>query len=77
MFSDSESVGSRTCHFLSRVSDQARSKVLAAAAQLSYPRPNPSARSLRRGLSRTMGVVIGEHLSYTFDEPQAVSFLDR
>jgi DNA-binding LacI/PurR family transcriptional regulator len=58
-----------------RVSDQARSKVLAAAAQLSYPGPNPSARSLRRGLSRTLGVVIGEHLSYAFDDPQAVSFL--
>src|SRR5215213_1128131 len=59
----------------SRVSDRARAKVLAAAAQLSYPGPNPSARSLRRGLSRTLGVVIGEHLSYAFDDPQAVSFL--
>src|SRR5687767_4981436 len=58
-----------------RVSDQARSKVLAAAAQLSYPGPNPSARSLRRGRTRTLGVVIGEHLSYAFDDPQAVSFL--
>ena len=32
-----------------RVSDQARSKVLAAAAQLGYAGPDPSARSLRRG----------------------------
>ena len=58
-----------------RVSDQARSKVLAAAAQLGYPGPDPSARSLRRGRSRTLGVVMGEHLSYAFDDPQAVSFL--
>jgi DNA-binding LacI/PurR family transcriptional regulator len=58
-----------------RVSDQARSKVLAAAAQLGYAGPDPSARSLRRGSTRTLGVVMGEHLSYAFDDPQAVSFL--
>jgi DNA-binding LacI/PurR family transcriptional regulator len=59
----------------SRVSDQARSKVLAAAAQLGYAGPDPSARSLRRGSTRTLGVAMGEHLSYAFDDPQAVSFL--
>ena len=58
-----------------RVSDQARSKVLAAAAQLGYPGPDPRARSLRRGSTRTLGVVLGEHLSYAFDDPAAVSFL--
>jgi len=58
-----------------RVSDQARSKVLAAAAQLGYPGPDPRARSLRRGSTRTLGVVLGEHLSYAFDDPEAVSFL--
>jgi DNA-binding LacI/PurR family transcriptional regulator len=58
-----------------RVSDQARSKVLAAAAQLGYAGPDPRARSLRRGTTRTLGVVMGEHLSYAFDDPGAVSFL--
>jgi DNA-binding LacI/PurR family transcriptional regulator len=58
-----------------RVSDQARSKVLAAAAQLGYAGPDPSARSLRRGSTRTLGVVMGEHLSYAFEDPEAVSFL--
>jgi DNA-binding LacI/PurR family transcriptional regulator len=58
-----------------RVSDQARAKVLAAAAQLAYPGPDPGARSLRRGSRRTLGVVMGEHLSYAFDDPQAASFL--
>jgi DNA-binding LacI/PurR family transcriptional regulator len=58
-----------------RVSDQARSKVLAAAAQLGYAGPDPSARSLRRGSTHTLGVVMGEHLSYAFDDPEAVSFL--
>src|SRR4051794_37373250 len=58
-----------------RVSDQARAKVLAAAAQLGYPGPDPSARSLRRGSTQTLGVVLGEHLTYAFEDPQAVSFL--
>jgi DNA-binding LacI/PurR family transcriptional regulator len=58
-----------------RVSAQARSKVLAAAEQLGYPGPDPNARSLRSGRTQTLGVVLGEHLSYAFDDPQAVSFL--
>jgi DNA-binding LacI/PurR family transcriptional regulator len=59
----------------SRVSGEARVRVLAAAAQLGYAGPDPSARSLRRGSTRTLGVVLGEHLSYAFEDPQAVSFL--
>ncbi|MER7542957.1 LacI family DNA-binding transcriptional regulator [Actinomadura sp.] len=58
-----------------RVSARSRSKVLAAAARLGYAGPDPSARSLRRGSTRTLGVVMGEHLSYAFDDPQAVSFM--
>ncbi|MBG0567339.1 LacI family DNA-binding transcriptional regulator [Actinoplanes aureus] len=58
-----------------RVSAEARAKVLAAAAELGYPGPDPSARSLRRGSTQTLGVVLGEHLTYAFDDPQAVSFL--
>lgn len=58
-----------------RVSDQSRAKVHAAAARLGYAGPDPSARSLRRGTTRTLGVVLGEHLSYAFDDPEAVSFL--
>ena len=66
---------SYTYNLPNRVSEQARSKVLAAAAQLGYPGPDPSARSLRRGSTRTLGVVMGEHLSYAFEDPGAVSFL--
>lgn len=58
-----------------RVSDEARAKVLAAAAELGYAGPDPSARSLRRGSTRTLGVVLGEHLTYAFADPQAVRFL--
>ncbi|GIJ56346.1 LacI family DNA-binding transcriptional regulator [Virgisporangium aurantiacum] len=58
-----------------RVSGEARAKVLAAAERLGYGGPDPSARSLRRGSTRTLGVVMGEHLTYAFDDPQAVTFL--
>ncbi|WP_141578687.1 LacI family DNA-binding transcriptional regulator [Actinomadura sp. WMMA1423] len=58
-----------------RVSDRTRAKVLTAATRLGYPGPDPSARSLRRGSTRTLGVVMGEHLGYAFDDPEAVSFL--
>ncbi len=58
-----------------RVSDEARSKVLAAADRLGYAGPDPSARSLRRGSTSTLGVVMGEHLGYAFEDPQAAAFL--
>ncbi len=58
-----------------RVSDEARSRVLAAAAVLGYAGPDPSARSLRRGSTLALGVVLGEHLTYAFDDPGAVLFL--
>jgi DNA-binding LacI/PurR family transcriptional regulator len=58
-----------------RVSAESRAKVLDAAATLGYPGPDPSARSLRYGETRTLGVVLGEHLTYAFDDPQAVAFL--
>lgn len=58
-----------------RVSEEARAKVLAAAERLGYAGPDPSARSLRSGSTGTIGVVLGEHLSYAFEDPQAASFL--
>ena len=59
----------------SRVSEDARARVLDAAARLGYAGPDPSARSLRSGSTGTIGVVLGEHLSYAFEDPQAASFL--
>lgn len=58
-----------------RVSAESRDKVLRAAAELGYAGPDPAARSLRYGSTRTLGVVLGEHLTYAFDNPQAVTFL--
>jgi DNA-binding LacI/PurR family transcriptional regulator len=58
-----------------RVSAEARTKVREAAARVGYPGPHPGARSLRRGRAGSLGVVLGEHLSYAFDDPQAARFL--
>ncbi|MGK5682524.1 LacI family DNA-binding transcriptional regulator [Actinoplanes sp. URMC 104] len=58
-----------------RVAAETRESVLEAAARLGYAGPDPSARSLRYGSTRTLGVVLGEHLTYAFDNPQAVEFL--
>ncbi|MBQ1044360.1 MULTISPECIES: LacI family DNA-binding transcriptional regulator [unclassified Micromonospora] len=58
-----------------RVSAEAAAKVRAAARQLSYPGPHPAARSLRRGRVGSLGVVLGERLSYAFEDPQAARFL--
>ena len=58
-----------------RVSDESRAKVLRAGAALGYPGPDPSARSLRYGATQVLGVVLGEHLTYAFDDPQSIAFL--
>src|SRR5918998_4278121 len=58
-----------------RVSADALAKVRAAADRLGYPGPHPGARSLRRGRAGSLGVVLGEHLAYAFDDPQAARFL--
>jgi DNA-binding LacI/PurR family transcriptional regulator len=58
-----------------RVAEQTRQRVLAAAERLGYPGPHPGARSLRRGRTATLGVILGEHLTYAFDDPQATRFL--
>lgn len=53
----------------------AAAKVSDAAARLGYPGPHPGARALRRGRAGAIGVVIGEHLTYAFEDPQATRFL--
>lgn len=58
-----------------RVSAETAAKVRAAAARLGYPGPHPAARSLRRGRAGTLGVVLGERLTYAFEDPQAARFL--
>jgi DNA-binding LacI/PurR family transcriptional regulator len=58
-----------------RVSAEAAARVRAAARRLGYPGPHPGARSLRRGRAGSLGVVLGERLTYAFDDPQAARFL--
>src|SRR6185437_8855642 len=58
-----------------RVAPATAAKVRAAAQRLGYPGPHPAARSLRRGRVGSLGVVLGEHLAYAFDDPQAATFL--
>ena len=58
-----------------RVAPGTADKVRAAADRLGYPGPHPGARSLRRGRAGSLGVVIGERLTYAFDDPQAARLL--
>src|SRR5688572_5036947 len=58
-----------------RVAPQTRERVLAAATELGYRGPDPTARSLRRRHNDAIGVVLGEHLAYAFEDPQARRFL--
>lgn len=58
-----------------RVAPETRRQVLEVAARLGYRGPDPRARSLRRGRTGAIGVVLGEHLAYAFEDPQARQFL--
>jgi DNA-binding LacI/PurR family transcriptional regulator len=58
-----------------RVAAATRARVLAAADRLGYRGPDPVARSLRSGSTGSLGVVLGEHLTYAFEDPQAARFL--
>ena len=58
-----------------RVAAATRARVLAVADRLGYAGPDPVARSLRSGSIGNLGVVLGEHLTYAFEDPQAARFL--
>lgn len=58
-----------------RLSLAASERVAEAAERLGYTGPHPGARALRRGRAGALGVVIGEHLTYAFDDPAAARFL--
>ena len=58
-----------------QLSAATRERVLAVAAQLGYPGPDPAARSMRRRSSGTVGVLITERLRYAFTDPGMVSLM--
>jgi DNA-binding LacI/PurR family transcriptional regulator len=53
-----------------------REKVLAAAAELEYGGPDPTARSLRRGRSGVVGLVTEDTLGEAFSDPVNLALLD-
>lgn len=58
-----------------RVATDTLRRVLDVAEALGYQGPDPTARSLRRRHNGAIGVVLGEHLAYAFEDPQARRFL--
>lgn len=53
-----------------------RERILQVAAELGYPGPHPVARTLRRGRSGAVGLLLTEALTYAFRDPAAVLFLE-
>ncbi|HTL41564.1 MAG TPA: LacI family DNA-binding transcriptional regulator [Pseudolysinimonas sp.] len=58
------------------VADATRERVLAAASDLGYAGPDPTARSLRRGRTGVIGVVTEDTLADTFRDPMNLALLD-
>jgi DNA-binding LacI/PurR family transcriptional regulator len=58
-----------------RIAPATRDRVLAAALQLGYAGPDPTARSLRRGRAGAVAVLYAGPLSFAFSDPAAVLFL--
>lgn len=58
------------------VSDATRERVFAAASDLGYDGPDPRARSLRRGSSGIVGVVLEERVRAAFLDPVKIRMLD-
>jgi DNA-binding LacI/PurR family transcriptional regulator len=58
-----------------QLSPATRERVLAVAEELGYCGPDPAARSLRRGSTGTIGVLLTERLEYAFSDPGMVGLL--
>lgn len=58
-----------------QLTPELREQILAAAKALGYAGPNPAARNLRTGHSRTIGVTFSESLAFAFSDPAAVWLL--
>jgi DNA-binding LacI/PurR family transcriptional regulator len=58
-----------------QLSAHTRDAVLAMARSLGYGGPSAAGRSLRRGMSGTVGVLLTERLPYAFTDPGMIAFL--
>jgi DNA-binding LacI/PurR family transcriptional regulator len=56
------------------VSEDVRERVHAAAEELGYAGPDPSARRLRLGRAGALGIIFSERLRYQFTDPAAPAF---
>ena len=56
------------------VSEDVRKRVFAAAKELGYAGPDPSARRLRLGRAGALGLIFSERLEYQFTDPVALAF---
>jgi DNA-binding LacI/PurR family transcriptional regulator len=72
----SRSTASNAYNRPDQLSAPVRERVLAAAASLGYPGPDPLARHLRTRRSGTIGVLVLERPGYAFSDPAAQLFLD-
>ena len=55
-----------------QLAPELRERVLATAAELGYPGPDPAARRLRSGGREAIGLLFTESLAYAFNDPGAV-----
>src|ERR1700710_1130397 len=59
-----------------QLSPQLRTRVMETASRLGYPGPDPVARSLRTRQAGAVGLLLTEELSYAFQDPAAIRFLE-
>ncbi|MCU1528569.1 MAG: LacI family transcriptional regulator [Frondihabitans sp.] len=58
------------------ITERTRAKILAAARELDYAGPNPTARSLKSGRSGIVGVVVAESIRRAFQSPVTIATMD-
>lgn len=58
-----------------QLSEKLRTRILKEAAELGYSGPNLAARSLRKGQSDVIAVILADSLPYSFSDPVASQFL--
>ncbi len=58
-----------------QLSAELRERILSEAKRLGYQGPNATARSLRRGETGIIGLVLADRLQYNFEDPVATRFL--
>src|SRR3954468_24960236 len=58
-----------------QLSPALRDRILAAAAELGYVGPDPAARTLARGTTGTVGILVTDSLHYVFTDVFSATFL--